>query len=221
MRAEHSVVEDEIDARARRQGREEFQRLEEEMTRAVGPGGLEREQDAAVVQEPETLLRDRRAQQIATELLEARAVPGGHGEIGVKVEAIQVCVPPSAGDHPGGVRLLTHAPHATARAAPQRDASPDQSTADPGEDRRFFGHGIRYLEGGLPAHIHGNIERLVQNLWPGGATLVADTTDGDVFLTEDEGETWSTIASRIGAVSKGGHYLALPLEGILVEAAAH
>jgi hypothetical protein len=68
MRAQDPVVEHEIDPRARRQGwqlLEEFQRLEEEMTRAVCPARLEREQDAAVVQEPETLLRDRRAQQIA------------------------------------------------------------------------------------------------------------------------------------------------------------
>jgi photosystem II stability/assembly factor-like uncharacterized protein len=72
----------------------------------------------------------------------------------------------------------------------------------------------QYLEGGLPVHIHGNIEGLVLHLWPGGATLFAGTTDGDVFVSDDEGDTWSTIATRIGAVSKGGHYLALPLDAL-------
>ena len=86
---------------------------------------------------------------------------------------------------------------------------------------RDGGRSWKYLEGGLPAHIHGNIEGLVLNLWPGGAALFAGTTDGDVFLSEDEGDTWSTIATRIGAVSKGGHYLALPIDGQLAEAAAH
>ena len=77
-----------------------------------------------------------------------------------------------------------------------------------------------YLEGGLPAHIHGNIEGFTLNVWPGGATLFAGTTDGDVFASDDEGDTWSTIARRIGAVSKGGHHLMLPLEDALVGAHA-
>ena len=82
---------------------------------------------------------------------------------------------------------------------------------------RDGGRTWQYLEGGLPDHIHGNIEGLVLNLFPGGSSIFAGTTDGDVFLSDDEGDTWSTIATRIGAVSKGGHYLALPLE--LTEAA--
>jgi photosystem II stability/assembly factor-like uncharacterized protein len=77
----------------------------------------------------------------------------------------------------------------------------------------------QYLEGGLPSHIHGNIEGFVLNVWPGGSALFAGTTDGDVFVSEDEGETWSTIARRIGAVSKGGHYLALPIDEAVETAA--
>ena len=75
-----------------------------------------------------------------------------------------------------------------------------------------------YLEGGLPAHIHGNIEGFALNVWPGGSALFAGTTDGDVFASEDEGDTWATIAERIGAVSKGGHHLMLPLDTALVGA---
>ena len=78
-----------------------------------------------------------------------------------------------------------------------------------------------YLEGGLPSHIHGNIEGFALNLWPGGSALYAGTTDGDVFVSEDEGDSWSTIAQRIGAVSKGGHHVMLPLDEALVGAAPH
>jgi photosystem II stability/assembly factor-like uncharacterized protein len=78
-----------------------------------------------------------------------------------------------------------------------------------------------YLEGGLPSHIHGNIEGFALNLWPGGGALYAGTTDGDVFMSEDEGDSWSTIAQRIGAVSKGGHHVMLPLDEALVGAAPH
>jgi hypothetical protein len=47
------------------------------VTRAVGPGGLEREQDAAVVQQPEALLADRRTQQIGQSCSRrARSPPG-------------------------------------------------------------------------------------------------------------------------------------------------
>ena len=86
---------------------------------------------------------------------------------------------------------------------------------------RDGGRRWEYLEGGLPGHIHGNIEGFTLNVWSGGSVLFAGTTDGDVFLSDDEGDTWSTIARRIGAISKGGHHLALPLEEALADTAAH
>lgn len=85
---------------------------------------------------------------------------------------------------------------------------------------RDAGKHWQYLEGGLPSHIHGNIEGFALNTWPGGSALFAGTTDGDVFLSQNEGETWSTIARRIGAISKGGHHLALPIDEAALETAA-
>ena len=97
----------------------------------------------------------------------------------------------------------------------------ESKTADARVARsRDAGKSWEYLDGGLPSHIHGNIEGFTFAVWPGGSQLFAGTTDGDVFLSEDEGETWSTIAQRIGAVSKGGHYVMLPLEGALAGASA-
>ncbi|MEK7215123.1 MAG: hypothetical protein AAB289_05980 [Chloroflexota bacterium] len=47
------------------------------------------------------------------------------------------------------------------------------------------------------------------NVWPGGFALFAGTTDGDVFASEDGGDTWSTIAAGLPAVSKTSHYQGL------------
>jgi photosystem II stability/assembly factor-like uncharacterized protein len=78
-----------------------------------------------------------------------------------------------------------------------------------------------YLQGGLPEHIRGNIEAMSLDVWPGGSALFAGTTDGDIFFSDDEGDSWSTIARGIGAVSKGGHHLALSPEATPMEATVH
>jgi len=44
------------------------------------------------------------------------------------------------------------------------------------------------------------------NTYPGGFALVVGTTDGDVFISEDEGEHRATIAQGLAPISKGGHY---------------
>ncbi len=71
---------------------------------------------------------------------------------------------------------------------------------------RDAGRTWQYLAGGLPERLRGNIEGMTMNVYPGGFQLVAGSTDGDVFYSEDEGETWSTIARDLPPVSKGGHY---------------
>jgi len=38
---------------------------------------------------------------------------------------------------------------------------------------------------------------------------VAGNLDGEVFYSPDAGESWTTIATGIGHVSKGGHWRAL------------
>jgi hypothetical protein len=44
---------------------------------------------------------------------------------------------------------------------------------------------------------------------PGGFTLFAGTTDGDVFASENEAESWTSIARGLAPVTKGNHYRAL------------
>ena len=62
------------------------------------------------------------------------------------------------------------------------------------------------VDRGLPEQIRGNIEAMSMNVWSGGFTLFAGTTDGDVFFSEDEGKSWSTIVGGLAPVSKAGHY---------------
>jgi len=81
---------------------------------------------------------------------------------------------------------------------------------------RDGGRNWEYLEGGLPEHIRGNIEGLTMNAYPGGFLLVGGTTDGDVYFSDDEGDHWTTIASSLPPVSKGGHFR--PLREDLVAA---
>jgi photosystem II stability/assembly factor-like uncharacterized protein len=65
------------------------------------------------------------------------------------------------------------------------------------------------LRGGLPASMHGAVEALSLLAWPTGFGLVAGTTDGEVYTSEDRGETWTLIASDLAPISKGDHYLLL------------
>jgi hypothetical protein len=54
-----------------------------------------------------------------------------------------------------------------------------------------------------------NVEALSLAAWPGGFDVFAGTTDGDVFTTADQGESWSRIAGGLAPVSKGRHYMPL------------
>jgi hypothetical protein len=103
------VVEDEIDPWPRRERRELLERrerLEDEMARAVRPGGLEREHDATVLEESPPVLRHRRTEQIAAELLQACAIHGRHGDVSVEIEARQMRVPGRRREHPRRVGIL-------------------------------------------------------------------------------------------------------------------
>ena len=85
---------------------------------------------------------------------------------------------------------------------------------------RDGGRSWQVLERGLPEHIRGNIEAMSMNVWPGGFSLFAGTTDGRIFFSDDEGENWSTIAQGLLPVSKGGHYRNLPKAEVADPAAA-
>jgi photosystem II stability/assembly factor-like uncharacterized protein len=62
---------------------------------------------------------------------------------------------------------------------------------------------------GLPQSMRGNIEAMSLESYPGGFTLFAATTAGDVFASSDQAESWRVIASGLAPISKVGHYMAL------------
>jgi photosystem II stability/assembly factor-like uncharacterized protein len=58
---------------------------------------------------------------------------------------------------------------------------------------------------GLPEDRRPNIEAMSIAIRPGAFTLFLGTTDGDVFASDDEAESWTSIA-RLAPLSKVGHF---------------
>lgn len=59
---------------------------------------------------------------------------------------------------------------------------------------------------GFPRSLRGNAEAMSMAVWSNKFALFVGTTDGEVFLSENEGENWSQIANGLAPISKGGHY---------------
>jgi photosystem II stability/assembly factor-like uncharacterized protein len=110
--------------------------------------------------------------------------------------------------YPDGLVILPHQPEVmfTSGSAGSPGRWRTTKDADAAIARtRDGGRTWAYLTGGLPGHLHGNIEALTVNAFPGGYELFAGTTDGDLFFSENEGETWTTIAQNLPPVAKSGH----------------
>jgi hypothetical protein len=79
-RGEDAVIQKQIHGGAGNEGREllqEFDGLEEEVRRAITPGGLELDEDAPVGAEADAVLGERGAEEITAELLQPGAIVGG------------------------------------------------------------------------------------------------------------------------------------------------
>jgi len=106
--------------------------------------------------------------------------------------------------------------------------SPDEKTlfmsgaaADPGVWRRTHdagtavmrsrdgGRSWELMDHGVPATAPCNIEGMSLAAYPGGFSLFIGNTDGEVYMSEDGGDTWQRIADALGPVSKGNHYVPL------------
>jgi photosystem II stability/assembly factor-like uncharacterized protein len=72
---------------------------------------------------------------------------------------------------------------------------------------RDGGQSWQFLKTGFPANYRGNIEALTLACCGSSSFLFAGTTEGDIFLSEDEGESWSRIASRLPPIAKRRHHL--------------
>ena len=106
--------------------------------------------------------------------------------------------------------------------------SPDETTifmsgaaADPGQWRmshdagtaimrsRDGGRSWEHLHRGIPASARCNIEAMSLVSYPGGFSLFVGNTDGEVYASEDGGDSWARIADSLGPVSKGNHFVPL------------
>jgi photosystem II stability/assembly factor-like uncharacterized protein len=65
------------------------------------------------------------------------------------------------------------------------------------------------VTGGLPAVLKPNFEAMTLEGWSDGSVVYLGNTDGEIYSTEDEGESWSKIVDGLPPISKGGHYLIL------------
>ena len=59
---------------------------------------------------------------------------------------------------------------------------------------------------GLPANMRGNIEAMSLARYNNRLELFAATTAGEVFVSDDQAESWSLCVSGLAPVSKVGHY---------------
>jgi photosystem II stability/assembly factor-like uncharacterized protein len=67
------------------------------------------------------------------------------------------------------------------------------------------------LRNGLPDRMQGNVEAMcLEVTGPGEAcSLFAATTAGEIFVSDDAGDTWSLALCDLAPISKGGHYVPL------------
>lgn len=71
---------------------------------------------------------------------------------------------------------------------------------------RDGGNSWQLLSNVPPQGTVANIEAMSMNLFRDGFEVFAGTTDGEIFHSLDQGESWATIASGLPAISKAGHY---------------
>jgi photosystem II stability/assembly factor-like uncharacterized protein len=65
------------------------------------------------------------------------------------------------------------------------------------------------LGNGMPDHLNANFEAVSLEAWDGGCTVYAGNTDGDIYATEDEGDTWNKVVTGLPPLSKTIHYTIL------------
>jgi photosystem II stability/assembly factor-like uncharacterized protein len=60
------------------------------------------------------------------------------------------------------------------------------------------------LKNGLPDPIVGNVEALAMEAWPDGACVAGGTTHGQIYISDDQGDTWATLTG-FPPISKDSH----------------
>ncbi len=71
---------------------------------------------------------------------------------------------------------------------------------------RDAGRTWEVLTHGLPDRMQGNIEAMSLDSSGGVVTLFAATTAGEVYASDDAGDSWYVAMTDLAPISKGGHY---------------
>lgn len=74
---------------------------------------------------------------------------------------------------------------------------------------RDDGRSWQLLDRGIPASARCNIEAMSLAKHGDGFSLFVGNTDGDVYASEDGGDTWQRIAEALAPISKGNHFVPL------------
>lgn len=63
------------------------------------------------------------------------------------------------------------------------------------------------LKNGLPEKVVGAYEGMSQHVWDGGMMLTVGSATGQLYTTENGGESWDCIAENVTPVSKDDHHM--------------
>ena len=61
----------------------------------------------------------------------------------------------------------------------------------------------------MPERLDSSFEAMALEAWDGSCELYAANTDGEIYSSSDEGDTWRIAISGLPAVSKTIHYTIL------------
>jgi photosystem II stability/assembly factor-like uncharacterized protein len=65
------------------------------------------------------------------------------------------------------------------------------------------------LHQGLPPHMRAHVNAMSIEAVNGSFQLFAGTTDGDIYYSDTEGDSWTKIVDGVPPLSKAGHYIML------------
>jgi photosystem II stability/assembly factor-like uncharacterized protein len=74
---------------------------------------------------------------------------------------------------------------------------------------RDAGRTWEILTNGLPDAMQGNVEAMCLEAVGDGCSVFAATTSGEVFVSDDAGDSWSLAVGSLAPISKGGHFVPL------------
>jgi photosystem II stability/assembly factor-like uncharacterized protein len=74
---------------------------------------------------------------------------------------------------------------------------------------RDGGETWQVVDQGMPARFSASFEAMSIEAWPGGSSVYAANTNGDIWCSDDEGDSWQRVATDLSPVSKTIHYTIL------------